>query len=59
MYLAKFQTPQGYWDNLDNVSFDDAIKFLSYQTKVHLDYKQAIIVNRETGKEVFSYRIFK
>ena len=59
MYIAKFQDKSGYWTNVDNVSLDDAIRFLNQQIKVNLDYKQAFVKEQISGKEVFSYRTVK
>lgn len=59
MYIAKFQGPAGYYDNLDNTTFDQAIKFLNHNISFIVNYKQASIYNKENGKEVFSYRTIR
>ena len=58
MYIAKFQDSSDYYDNLDNATLDQAISFLNYKVSVGT-YKQASIYEKETGKEIFSYRTIK
>jgi hypothetical protein len=58
MYIAKFQDSSDYYDNLDNATFDQAIKFLNYKASI-AEYKQASIYEKDTGREVFSYRTIR
>jgi hypothetical protein len=58
-YIARFQGPNGYYDNLDNATFEQAIKFLNHNVSFITDYKMASIVEKGTGREVFSYRTIK
>ena len=58
MYIAKFYDTGGYYDNLDNATFEQAIKFLNYKMFV-AEYEQASIYEKATGREVFSYRTIK
>jgi len=59
MYIARFQMSNDYYDNLDNATFDEAIKFLNYNISAINNYRKASIYNKETGQEVFSYRTIR
>jgi hypothetical protein len=59
MYSAKFQSLQGYWESIQNASFDEAIKFLDQQIKIHTNYLQASIFEQNGMTEIFSYRTVK
>jgi hypothetical protein len=58
-YWAKFQADNGYYDNLDNATFEEAIKFLNRQVQVIPNYRTAIIVNKAINQEVYSLRTIR
>lgn len=59
MYIAKFQDNNGYWFTLDGASFDEAFRFLNYNTSNNPRYMNAFMREQDSGREVISLRTIK